>query len=112
MGANDALRGLQLQATENNLKQMIEQSKSSGAKVLLVGMRIPPNYGHDYSRQFFLLFDKLAKANQVSYLPFFLEKIADKNELFQADRIHPNTQAQSILLENIWPQLEPMLQLK
>ena len=112
LGANDALRGLQLQATENNLKLMIEQSKSAGARVLLVGMRIPPNYGHDYSRQFFLLFDKLAKANQVSYLPFFLEKIADKNELFQADRIHPNTQAQSILLENIWPQLEPMLQLK
>jgi acyl-CoA thioesterase-1 len=109
LGANDALRGLQLQTTEKNLRQMIQASKKSGARVLLLGMRIPPNYGADYSNQFFRLFAKLAESEQIEYVPFFLEKVADKVELFQADRIHPNTGAQSILLENIWPKLQPML---
>ena len=109
LGANDALRGLQLQTTEKNLRQMIQASKKSGARVLLLGMRIPPNYGADYSNQFFRLFAKLAESEQIEYVPFFLEKVADKVELFQADRIHPNAGAQSILLENIWPKLQPML---
>ena len=109
LGANDALRGLQLQATEKNLRQMIQASKKSGAKVLLLGMRIPPNYGADYSNQFFRLFAKLSESEKIEYVPFFLEKIADKVELFQADRIHPNVDAQSILLENVWPKLQPML---
>ena len=109
LGANDALRGLQLQATEKNLRQMIQASKKSGANVLLLGMRIPPNYGADYSNQFFRLFAKLAESEQIEYVPFFLEKVADKVELFQADRIHPNVEAQSILLENVWPKLKPML---
>ena len=72
-------------------------------------MRIPPNYGADYSNQFFRLFATLAQTEQVEYLPFFLEKVADKSELFQADRIHPNVQAQSILLDNVWPKLKLML---
>jgi len=109
LGANDALRGLQLQATEKNLRLMIQSSKQTGAKVLLLGMRIPPNYGADYSNKFFRLFGKLASAEQIEYLPFFLEKVADKAELFQADQIHPNAQAQSILLNNVWPKLKPML---
>ena len=109
LGANDALRGLQLQTTEKNLRQMIQASKKSGARVLLLGMRIPPNYGADYSNQFFRLFAKLAESEQIEYVPFFLEKVADKAELFQADRIHPNVEAQSILLENVWPKLQPML---
>ena len=109
LGANDALRGLQLQATEKNLRQIIQSSKNAGARVLLLGMRIPPNYGPDYSNQFFGLFAKLANSEQIEYLPFFLEKVADKSELFQADRIHPNAQAQSILLDNVWPKLRPML---
>lgn len=109
LGANDALRGLQLQATEKNLRLMIQTSKKAGAKVLLLGMRIPPNYGADYSNQFFSLFAKLANSEQIEYVPFFLEKVADKAELFQADRIHPNAQAQSILLENVWSKLKPML---
>ena len=109
LGANDALRGLQLQTTEKNLRQMIQTSKKSGARVLLLGMRIPPNYGADYSNQFFRLFAKLAESEQIEYVPFFLEKVADKVELFQADRIHPNVDAQSILLENVWPKLKPML---
>lgn len=109
LGANDALRGLQLQATEKNLRLMIQSSKQTGAKVLLLGMRIPPNYGADYSNKFFRLFGKLASAEQIEYLPFFLEKVADKAELFQTDQIHPNAQAQSILLNNVWPKLKPML---
>jgi len=109
LGANDALRGLQLQTTEKNLRQMIQASKKSGARVLLLGMRIPPNYGADYSNQFFRLFAKLAESEKIEYVPFFLEKVADKVELFQADRIHPNVEAQSILLENVWPKLQPML---
>ena len=109
LGANDALRGLQLQTTEKNLRQMIQASKKSGARVLLLGMRIPPNYGADYSNQFFRIFATLAKNEQIEYVPFFLEKVADKAELFQADRIHPNVEAQSILLENVWPKLKPML---
>ena len=109
LGANDALRGLQLQTTEKNLRQMIQASKKSGARVLLLGMRIPPNYGADYSNQFFRLFATLTKNEQIEYVPFFLEKVADKAELFQADRIHPNVEAQSILLENVWPKLKPML---
>jgi len=109
LGANDALRGLQLQTTEKNLRQMIQASKKSGARVLLLGMRIPPNYGADYSNQFFRLFATLTKNEQIEYVPFFLEKVADKAELFQADRIHPNVEAQSILLENVWPKLQPML---
>jgi len=76
LGANDALRGLQLQATEKNLRQMIQASKKSGARVLLLGMRIPPNYGADYSNQFFRLFAKLSESEKIEYVPFFLEKIA------------------------------------
>ena len=109
LGANDALRGLQLAATEQNLRKMIQASKQSGAKVLLLGMRIPPNYGQDYTNKFFAIYGKLASAEQVELLPFFLERVASRMDLFQADRIHPNVMAQSIMLENVWPKLEPML---
>ena len=109
LGANDALRGLQLPATEQNLRKMIQASKQSGAKVLLLGMRIPPNYGQDYTNKFFGIYGKLAKTEQVELLPFFLERVATRMDLFQADRIHPNVMAQSIMLENVWPKLEPLL---
>jgi acyl-CoA thioesterase-1 len=109
LGANDALRGLQLAATEQNLRKMIQASKQSGAKVLLLGMRIPPNYGQDYTNKFFAIYGKLASAEQVELLPFFLERVASRMDLFQADRIHPNVMAQSIMLENVWPKLEPLL---
>ncbi len=109
LGANDALRGLQLPATEQNLRKMIQASKQSGAKVLLLGMRIPPNYGQDYTNKFFGIYGKLASAEQVELLPFFLERVATRMDLFQADRIHPNVMAQSIMLENVWPKLEPLL---
>jgi acyl-CoA thioesterase I len=109
LGANDALRGLQLPATEQNLRKMIQASKKTGAKVLLLGMRIPPNYGQDYTNKFFAIYGKLAAAEQVELLPFFLERVATRMDLFQADRIHPNMMAQSIMLENVWPTLEPLL---
>lgn len=110
LGANDALRGLQLKSTEKNLQLMIQASKAIGAKVLILGMRIPPNYGQDYTTQFFNLFGKLAQAENVAYVPFFLEGVALKMELFQADRIHPNEKAQVILLNNVLPKLLPLLQ--
>ena len=109
LGANDALRGLQLPATEKNLRAMVQSSKKSGAQVLLLGMRIPPNYGQHYTQKFFELFGHVASSEQVSHLPFFLEKVAQQIELFQADRIHPNEKAQSILLDNVWSRLFPLL---
>jgi acyl-CoA thioesterase-1 len=109
LGANDALRGLQLKATEKNLQSMIQASKNIGAKVLVLGMRIPPNYGQEYTTQFFNLFGKLAQSENVAYVPFFLEGVALKMELFQADRIHPNEKAQPVLLGNVLPKLLPLL---
>jgi len=107
LGANDALRGLSLIETEKNLRTMVELSKKSGAEVLLVGMRIPPNYGQEYTHQFAQLYVRIAKSQQVALLPFFLEGVAQRNELFQADRIHPNEAAQPIMFQNIWTALAP-----
>ena len=107
LGANDALRGLPLAETEKNIRTMVELSKKSGAEVLLVGMRIPPNYGQEYTQQFAQRYVRIAKSQQVALLPFFLEGGAQRNELFQADRIHPNEAAQSIMFQNVWTALAP-----
>lgn len=107
LGANDALRGLPLAETEKNIRTMVEFSKKSGAEVLLVGMRIPPNYGQEYTQQFAQLYVRVAKSQQVALLPFFLEGVAQRNELFQADRIHPNEAAQPIMFQNVWTALAP-----
>jgi len=107
LGANDALRGLPLAETEKNIRSMVELSKKSGAEVLLLGMRIPPNYGQEYTQQFAQLYVRIAKSQQVALLPFFLEGVAQRNELFQADRIHPNEAAQPILFQNVWTALTP-----
>ncbi|MBU3617421.1 arylesterase [Polynucleobacter sp. JS-Polo-80-F4] len=107
LGANDALRGLSIQESENNLRKMIQLSKKSGAKVLLFGMQIPPNYGQDYTKQFQDLFPKLARQEQIQLLPFFLEGIASDPKLFQADRMHPNEKAQMILYKNVWGAMAP-----
>lgn len=107
LGANDALRGLPLAETEKNIRTMVELSKKSGAEVLLVGMRIPPNYGQEYTQQFAQLYVRIAKSQQVALLPFFLEGVAQRNELFQADRIHPNEAAQPIMFQNVWTALTP-----
>jgi acyl-CoA thioesterase-1 len=109
LGANDALRGLSLAATQENLRGMISSAKGAKAKVLLVGMQIPPNYGGDYTKKFAALFPKLAKENKTALVPFMLQGVAEKPELFQADRIHPNAAAHPQILNNIWPQLKPLL---
>jgi acyl-CoA thioesterase-1 len=107
LGANDALRGLSIQESEKNLRKMIQLSKNSGAKVLLFGMQIPPNYGQDYTKQFQELYPKLARQEQIELLPFFLKGIVTDLTLFQADRIHPNEKAQAMLFKNVWGAMAP-----
>ncbi len=112
LGSNDALRGLPLKSSQDNLQAMINLAQQYKARVLLVGMQIPPNYGPDYTRRFAAMYQTLARQNKVALVPFFMEGIAADLSLFQADRIHPNEQAQPRLLENVWPQLKPLLGLK
>ncbi|WP_269432169.1 arylesterase [Herbaspirillum chlorophenolicum] len=112
LGSNDALRGLQLNTTQDNLQAMMDLARQNKAKVLLVGMQIPPNYGADYTRRFSDMFQHLAKRNKAPLVPFFMDGIAANMDLFQADRIHPNEQAQAMLLDNVWPHLKPLVGLK
>jgi acyl-CoA thioesterase-1 len=107
LGANDALRGLPIGETEANLRKMIVLSKRTGAKVLLFGMQIPPNYGQKYTAQFATVYSNLAKEENVTLLPFFLTNVATHPELFQADHIHPNQEAQAILFKNVWVAMAP-----
>jgi len=107
LGANDALRGLSIEQTQNNLQKMIVMSKQSGAKVLVLGMQIPPNYGQQYTKQFKELYSKIATQERVELLPFFLTGVAANKEFFQADNIHPNLAAQSILFKNVWGAMVP-----
>lgn len=109
LGANDALRGLSLAASRDNLQAMIDMARQAKARVLLVGMQIPPNYGPDYTSKFAQLFPAAAKQNKVALAPFLLKDVADKPALFQADRLHPVEQAQPTLLGNVWPYLKPLL---
>ncbi|HLS54929.1 MAG TPA: arylesterase [Zeimonas sp.] len=109
LGGNDALRGLALAATEENLAVMARQSRESGARVLLLGMQVPPNYGRAYTDAFAALFRSVAEREKAALLPFFLDGVAEHPELFQPDRIHPNEAAQSRMLENVWPALRPLL---
>lgn len=109
LGANDALRGLALSMTERNLDKLVADSKESGARVLLAGIQIPPNYGRDYTERFNAIFGKVAKAHQAALVPFLMEGIATDRDLFQADGIHPVAAAQPKLLDNVWPRLEPLL---
>lgn len=109
LGGNDGLRGLPMSATAGNLRDMIQTAKKSGARVLLLGMQIPPNYGADYTRQFAGLYPTIAKETGATLVPFFLEGLEIRGDLFQSDRIHPNAAAQPLMLENVWPMLRPML---
>jgi acyl-CoA thioesterase-1 len=109
LGANDALRGLSLEALRANLAAMIDTSRSAGARVLLVGIRVPPNYGRDYSERFYATFGELAREKKVALAPFLLDGIAERLDYFQPDRIHPNQSAQPLLLDNLWPHLRPLL---
>jgi acyl-CoA thioesterase I len=112
LGGNDALRGLPLDMTEKNLTAMTQAAKNAGAKVLLLGMQVPPNYGGNYGATFSSLFTKVAKTEKVALVPFFLKGVADVEDvasLFQADRIHPNEQAQAKMLANVWPELKKLI---
>jgi len=109
LGANDGLRGLSLAAMRENLASMIDASRSAGARVLLIGIRIPPNYGREYAERFAALYAQLAQEKKVALVPFLLDGFADDLEYFQADRIHPTARAQPRILETVWPQLAPLL---
>jgi acyl-CoA thioesterase-1 len=109
LGANDGLRGLPPGQTARNLEAMIGAAKKRGSEVLLVGMRLPPNYGTAYTRKFQSLYREVAKAGKVRLVPFLLEGMADRRARFQDDGLHPDAQAQPVLLDNVWRELEPML---
>ncbi len=109
LGGNDGLRGLLLPQTEANLRAMIETARDAGAEVLLIGMRLPPNYGRTYTEAFSGMYRELATALDVPLVPFLLDGVATVPDLMQADRIHPRAEAQPRLLENVWPVLRPLL---
>ena len=109
LGGNDGLRGGDLAAARENLASMVAAAQRTGARVLIVGMRIPPNYGAAYVREFAALFSAVASARKVPLVPFFFEGFGERNELFQPDRIHPTLAAQHLLVDNVWPALLPLL---
>jgi acyl-CoA thioesterase-1 len=112
LGGNDALRGLPLTMTEDNLRTMAQAARQAGAKTLLLGMQMPPNYGAKYSADFSALYARVARETRSALVPFFLQGVADRpdpTELFQPDRIHPNEQAQPRMLDNVWPELKKLL---
>lgn len=110
LGANDGLRGTPLQVMEQNLRRMVELSQASGAEVILIGIRIPPNYGPQYTQRFYSIYPDLAQEYQLPLVPFLLEGVALKPQLMQSDGLHPTAAAQPILLQTVWPHLVPLLQ--
>lgn len=109
LGGNDGLRGLPILQMKQNLAAMIEQSQKAGARVLLLGMKMPPNYGPDYTQSFEAAFGELAKRHRTALVPFLLEDIADQPDMFQPDRIHPAEAAQPLMLDRVWKALRPLL---
>lgn len=112
LGANDALRGLPLPMTQDNLQAMTLAAQESGAKVLLIGMQMPPNYGQDYGARFAALYATVAKVNKAALVPFLLKDVADGPDsarLFQNDRIHPNEAAHPLILNNVWPAVKKLI---
>ena len=112
LGGNDALRGLPLSMTRDNLAWMAQAARQAGARVLLVGMQLPPNYGRDYGERFSQLYAQVAREQQAAVVPFFLKGFADKPDAaryFQPDRIHPTEEAQPLMLATVWPELRKLL---
>jgi acyl-CoA thioesterase I len=110
LGANDGLRGLPLTVTRDNLTRSIGIARQSGAKVLLVGMRLPPNYGPRYTNDFMRMYRDIATMSHTALVPFLLQSVALKPALMQADGLHPTAEAQPALLETLWPHLAPLLE--
>jgi acyl-CoA thioesterase-1 len=112
LGGNDALRGLPLQMTQDNLQAMAVAAQGVGAKVVLIGMQVPPNYGQDYANRFVATFATVAKLNKTALVPFMLKDVADVPDaprLFQSDRLHPNEAAHPIILNNVWPTIKKLI---
>ena len=109
LGANDGLRGAPLPLIRQNLGQLIQKSRDSGAEVLLFEMKLPPNYGPGYSQGFSAVYDTVAQQYQIAMVPFFIEPVVLKPELMLPDGLHPNAKAQPELLEQVWPYLQPLL---
>jgi acyl-CoA thioesterase-1 len=109
LGANDGLRGMDPQRMRENLQEMIGLSQAQGARVLLVGIRLPTNYGRRYRERFDAVFPELARTTGVALVPFLLNGVAQRRELFQADGVHPTAAAQALMLDNVWSHLAPLL---
>jgi len=109
LGGNDGLRGLPLSATRANLERIIVAAQTAGARVLLLGMRLPPNYGPAYNDAFHAIYEQLASQYQAGRVPFLLDGIGGVDGMMQADGIHPRAEAQAAMLENVWPHLQPLL---
>ena len=109
LGANDGLRGMPVAEIKGNLAASIREAQVVNARVLLVGVKLPPNYGEDYTRGFDAMFGELAKTYRTALVPFLLEDFAGKPEFFQPDRIHPTANAQPLMLERVWRALRPLL---
>ncbi|PPD52975.1 MAG: arylesterase [Methylotenera sp.] len=109
LGANDGLRGLSLSEMQSNLNSMITKAKAKNATVMLLGMKIPPNYGIQYTQKFSAIYNDSAQKYQLSLVPFFLDGVAGNRSLVQDDGLHPTAAAQPKLLENVWPKLESLL---
>jgi acyl-CoA thioesterase-1 len=112
LGANDGLRGQPVAALRSNLEKMIEIARKARVEPVLVGIMIPPNYGIEYAREFREAYGELARRRKVALVPFLLEGIADRRELFQADNLHPTADAQARILENVWPTLSTVVKRK
>jgi len=112
LGANDGLRGLPVTAADANLRAMVNAARKAEAQVLLVGMQIPPNYGRDYADKFSAMYGAISRDEKVALAPFMLAGVAEKADLFQADRLHPLATAHPVILNNIWPSLAPLLKAK
>ncbi|MEJ2105810.1 MAG: arylesterase [Acidiferrobacteraceae bacterium] len=109
IGGNDGLQGLSLAQLEDNLQAIVRQGKRAGARILVLGVRIPPNYGPQYTGRFHAIYGEIAKRNHVALVPFFLEGVAGHAELMQTDGVHPRDEAQQRLMENVWKGLKPLL---
>jgi acyl-CoA thioesterase-1 len=109
LGGNDGLRGFPPAQTEANLREMTTMAREAGARVVIAGMQLPPNYGRAYTERFQAMFADIARQEDAVLVPFLLEGIATDETLFQADRIHPTAAAQPVLLDNVWSVLEPLL---
>lgn len=109
LGANDGLRGLPVPAMRKNLDAMIRSAQASGARVMLIGMRMPPNFGPVYTQKFQQTYSELAQQYKTALLPFMMEGFAERSELFQGDNLHPTAEAQPLILANVWSALKPLL---